>query len=81
MRSTTIGGFVRGQGALCLILAAFYAVALYSIGLEHGALVGFAAGVISFVPYLGSLLGLVVSTFIAIAQFWPDWKLRPVDVG
>ena len=53
----TIGGFVRGQGALCLILAAFYATALWLIGLHHGALLGIAAGVISFIPYLGSLLG------------------------
>jgi predicted PurR-regulated permease PerM len=71
----TIGGFVRGQGALCLILGVFYAVALVLIGLNHGFLIGFAAGVISFVPYLGSLTGLVVATCVAIAQFWPRWGL------
>jgi predicted PurR-regulated permease PerM len=71
----TIGGFVRGQSALCLILAVFYAGALHLIGLEHGALIGFAAGVIGFIPYLGSLIGVVVSTCIAVAQFWPDWTL------
>ena len=71
----TIGGFVRGQSALCLIVAVFYAGALHLIGLEHGALIGFAAGVIGFIPYLGSLLGVVVSTCIAIAQFWPQWTL------
>ena len=69
-----IGGFVRGQSALCLVLALFYAVALSLIGLEHGALIGFAAGLLSFIPYIGSLTGLVVSTFVATAQFWPDWK-------
>jgi len=71
----TIGGFVRGQGALCLILAAFYALALVSLGLNHGFLIGFAAGLISFVPYLGSLTGLVVATCVAVAQFWPRWGL------
>jgi predicted PurR-regulated permease PerM len=71
----TIGGFVRGQSVVCLILAVFYAGALHLIGLEHGALIGFAAGVIGFIPYLGSLLGIVVSTGIAIAQFWPDWTV------
>jgi hypothetical protein len=40
----TIGGFVRGQSALCLILAVFYAGALNLIGSEHGALIGFTAG-------------------------------------
>jgi len=69
----TIGGFVRGQSALCLVLAVYYAAALWLIGLKHGALIGFAAGLISFIPYLGSLSGLVISTCVAIAQFWSDW--------
>ena len=71
----TIGGFVIGQGTLCLILAVFYATALYLLGLKHGLLIGIAAGLISFVPYLGALGGLVVSTCVAIAQFWPHWAL------
>lgn len=69
----TIGGFVRGQSALCLILALFYAVTLSLIGLKHGVLIGIAAGFISFIPYLGSLTGLLVSTCVAVAQFWPSW--------
>jgi predicted PurR-regulated permease PerM len=48
-------------------------VALRLIGLEHGLLIGTVAGLISFIPYLGSLSGLVISTCIAIAQFWPNW--------
>jgi predicted PurR-regulated permease PerM len=71
----TIGGFVRGQSALCLLLGVFYAAALSLIGLNHGVLIGIAAGLISFVPYLGSLTGLVVSTCVAIAQFWPNWTI------
>jgi predicted PurR-regulated permease PerM len=71
----TIGGFVRGQSVLCLILAAYYGAALWLLGLEHGALIGFAAGLISFIPYVGSLLGLFISTCVAIAQFWPNWTL------
>jgi predicted PurR-regulated permease PerM len=69
----TIAGFVRGQSVLCLILAIYYAAALSLIGLKHGALIGFAAGLLSFIPYLGSLSGLVISTCVAIAQFWPSW--------
>jgi Predicted permease len=71
----TIGGFVIGQGTLCLILAVFYAAALSLLGLKHGLLIGIAAGLISFVPYLGSLGGLVISTCVAIAQFWPHWAV------
>jgi predicted PurR-regulated permease PerM len=69
----TIGGFVRGQSALCLILAVYYAAALSLLGLKHGLLIGFASGLISFIPYVGSLTGLVISTCVAIAQFWPSW--------
>jgi len=71
----TIGGFVRGQSAICLILGLFYALTLSLIGLNHAVLIGLAAGLISFVPYLGSLTGLVVSTCVAVAQFWPNWAL------
>ena len=69
----TIGGFVRGQCALCLILAVYYGTALWLVGLKHGALIGFAAGLLSFIPYVGSLSGLVIATCVAIAQFWPSW--------
>jgi predicted PurR-regulated permease PerM len=45
------------------------------LGLKHALLIGVAVGLISFVPYLGSLSGLVTSTCVAIAQFWPNWAV------
>jgi hypothetical protein len=45
------------------------------IGLNHGGLIGVAAGLLSFIPYLGSLSGLIVSIRAAIAQSWPDLTL------
>jgi predicted PurR-regulated permease PerM len=71
----TISGFVRGQSLLCLALAAFYTSALSLIGLHHSVLIGVASGLLSFIPYLGSLSGLVISICVAIAQFWPEWRL------
>jgi predicted PurR-regulated permease PerM len=71
----TIGGFVRGQSVLCLVLALYYAAALSVVGLRHGILIGVAAGLISFIPYLGSVSGLVIATCVAVAQFWPNWGL------
>jgi predicted PurR-regulated permease PerM len=71
----TIRGFVRGQSSLCLALAAFYSLALSLIGLKHGILIGTASGLLSFIPYLGSLTGLVIAMCVAIAQFWPNWTL------
>jgi predicted PurR-regulated permease PerM len=71
----TIRGFARGQSLLCLVLAAFYASALSLIGLKHGALIGIASGLLSFIPYLGALAGLAIATCVAISQFWPDWTM------
>ena len=68
-----ISGFVRGQTAVCLILGSFYAVALTLTGLNFGLLIGLVAGLITFIPYVGSMTGLVVSLGVAVAQFWPQW--------
>src|ERR1700731_595234 len=77
----TITGFLRGQGTICLILAFYYALGLRLIGLNHGILIGLAAGLISFIPYLGSLTGLVLSLCVVVLQFWPSWTLIPVVLG
>ncbi len=53
-----IAGFVRGQTAVCLILGSFYAVALTLSGLNFGLLIGLISGVITFIPYVGSMTGL-----------------------
>jgi predicted PurR-regulated permease PerM len=68
-----ISGFVRGQSAVCLILGTFYAVALTIAGLNFGLLIGLLAGLITFVPYVGSLTGLILALGVAVAQFWPNW--------
>lgn len=70
---TAVAGFVRGQGTLCLILGILYAIGLTAVGLNFGLLIGLFAGLVSFIPYIGSLLGLVLSVGVAIVQFWPDW--------
>ncbi len=76
-----IAGFMRGQALCCLILAVFYCVALIAIGLHFGLLIGIAAGVLSFVPYVGSIVGVLVGGGVALAQFWPDWTWPLVAVG
>ncbi|MEB2844036.1 AI-2E family transporter [Rhizobiales bacterium RZME27] len=69
----SVAGFIRGQGSLCLILGIFYAVGLSLVGLNFGLLIGFVAGMISFIPYIGSLIGLVLSVGVALVQFWPEY--------
>ncbi|GGD85888.1 AI-2E family transporter [Aureimonas endophytica] len=69
----SVAGFVRGQGSLCLILGSYYAIGLSLVGLNFGLLIGLFAGLISFIPYVGSLTGLLLATGVALFQFWPDW--------
>lgn len=76
-----IAGFIRGQALVCLILGTFYAVALAAIGLNFGALIGMTAGFLSFIPYVGSLTGLLVSVGMALVQFWPDWTWILATLG
>ncbi len=77
----TIAGFVRGQGSLCLILGIFYAIALSVAGLNFGLLIGFFTGMISFIPYVGSTVGLLLSLGVALVQFWPDFIWIGVIAG
>ncbi len=71
--NNAIAGFVRGQTAVCLILGSFYAVALTLTGLSFGLLIGLVSGIITFIPYVGSMTGLVLAAGVAIAQFWPEY--------
>lgn len=68
-----IAGFVRGQTAVCMILGSYYAVALTVTGLSFGLLIGLASGIITFIPYVGSMTGLVLAVGVAVAQFWPEY--------
>ncbi|MGI6852783.1 AI-2E family transporter [Mesorhizobium sp. 1B3] len=74
-------GFVRGQGTLCLVLGVMYAVGLTVVGLNFGILIGLFAGLISFIPYVGSLVGLVLSIGVAIVQFWPNYYMVAAVAG
>lgn len=68
-----LAGFIRGQGTVAVLLGLFYAIGLTWLGLKYGLLIGLGAGLLSFVPFVGSLTGFVVSTIFAIAQYWPEW--------
>lgn len=79
--NAVISGFVRGQGSLCIILAIYYSVTLSLAGLNFGALIGIFAGFVSFIPYLGSTSGLLLSMGVAIFQFWPDFWMIALIFG
>jgi predicted PurR-regulated permease PerM len=68
-----LSAWVRGQALCCLLLAAYYVVALTMAGLDLGLIVGLAAGLLSFIPYVGSITGGVAAIGLALAQF-PNWR-------
>ncbi len=68
-----VAGFVRGQGTVCLILGLFYGASLTVIGLNFGLLIGLFAGLISFIPFVGSIIGFLLSVGVALVQFWPEY--------
>jgi predicted PurR-regulated permease PerM len=67
-----IAGFIRGQALVCLLLGLWYAIGLSLTGLNFGFLIGLLSGLLSFIPYVGSLTGLLLSAGVALVQFWPD---------
>ncbi|MCK0137804.1 AI-2E family transporter [Aliiroseovarius sp. F47248L] len=69
----TLASFVRGQGTVCLVLGTYYAVALMAVGLQFGMVVGFIAGLITFIPYVGAIIGGTLAIGLGLFQFWGEW--------
>lgn len=69
----SMSGFIRGMGTVCLILGTYYAVSLMLAGLQFGVVVGAAAGLLTFIPYIGALVGGALAIGLALYQFWGDW--------
>jgi predicted PurR-regulated permease PerM len=68
-----LSAWVRGQALCCLFLALYYAGGLTVAGLDLGLIIGLTAGLLSFIPYVGSITGAVTSIALAMAQF-PHWR-------
>ncbi|MFV3128012.1 AI-2E family transporter [Niveispirillum sp. KHB5.9] len=72
---TTLAGFVRGQALVCLFLGVFYALGLTIAGLEFGLVIGLITGILSFIPFVGSLVGFSASVGLALFQFDEMWRV------
>ncbi|MGY6553639.1 MAG: AI-2E family transporter [Wenzhouxiangella sp.] len=75
-----LGGFLRGQLLVMLGQGTIYAVGLWLIGLNNGIAIGMIAGLISFVPYLGAIVGVSLALVTAIIQNFDPWFLLSVAV-
>jgi predicted PurR-regulated permease PerM len=73
--SEMLSAFIRGQALVCLSLGALYGLGLSLIGLELGFTVGVCSGFLSFIPYFGTISGLLVASALAIAQSTTSWIL------
>lgn len=77
-----MAGVIRGQGGVILVLCIYYGTALTLSGLNFGLAIGLIGGLLSFVPYVGFLVGFSLSMTVALVQFWPDqWILILVVFG
>jgi predicted PurR-regulated permease PerM len=79
--NTAMAGFIRGQGTVCLLLGTFYAIALWAAGLKFGLAIGLGAGLLSFVPYVGAIIGGLTAIGVALVQFWPDYAVILMVAG
>jgi len=66
-------GYLRGQALVCICLGTLYGVGLSVVGLQFGFVIGMIAGIISFIPFVGTLVGATMAIGMALAQFPPDW--------
>jgi predicted PurR-regulated permease PerM len=73
-----LAGFIRGQGMVCAFLALFYGLGLWAAGLNYGLIIGILTGLVSFVPFIGMALGLVVGLSVAVFQFQDIWMIALV---
>lgn len=75
-----LAAFVRGQLYVMMALGMIYSAGLWLVGLDLSLLIGMIAGLVSFVPYLGSIVGIVVAGFAALLQFHEPIYLIPVSL-
>jgi predicted PurR-regulated permease PerM len=78
--NTVLAAFVRGQFYVMLALGSIYSIGLWLTGLDLALLIGMIAGLVSFVPYLGAVVGIVMAGIAALVQFHELIYLLPVAI-
>jgi predicted PurR-regulated permease PerM len=73
-----LGAFLRGQLLVMLGQGVIYSIGLWLVGLDFALLIGMFAGLVSFVPYLGAIVGVLTAGLAAYFQFQELWQLLPV---
>ncbi|MGH8729200.1 MAG: AI-2E family transporter [Burkholderiales bacterium] len=73
-----LGQFLRGQLSVMFLLAGFYVTGLWVVGLDFALPIGILAGLLTFIPYLGAIVGFVLATLAGLIQFQSFTGLIPV---
>lgn len=73
-----LGNYVRGQITICVMMGVLYSIGLLIAGIDLAIVVGVGSGLLFIVPYLGTAVGLVLGTALALLKFGVDWHLLAV---
>jgi predicted PurR-regulated permease PerM len=77
---SVLAEFLRGQLSVMLVLAVYYAIALWAVGLQHAFAIGILTGLLVFIPYVGYGLGLTLGLAAALLQ-WTGWPFFLAVLG
>lgn len=72
-------GYAKGQSLVCLTLAILYAIGLTVVGLQGSVIIGVMIGVLSFIPYIGAIIGFFTSIVFALTQS-PELGVLPIII-
>ena len=75
-----LAAFLRGQFMVMIVLGIIYSLGLKIVGLELALLIGMLAGLVSFVPYLGFIVGIVAASVAMLLQTQDIMQLWPVFI-
>lgn len=70
-----LGAFLRGQLLVMLALSIIYSIGLGIVGLKFAVAIGVVSGLVSFVPYLGFVFGIVLASLTVVLEPDPLWPL------
>lgn len=76
-----LAGFLRGQLLVCAVLGFWFSLSLSTIGLPYGVLIGMIIGLVAFIPYLGTWIGVLLGLGTAIAQFDNVFQIIAVAIA
>ncbi len=73
-----VSGFIRGRIIVCFIVGTLIGIGLYFLNLKFALIIGIVSGIFNFIPYLGPMVGVVLTLIFALGSPW--WILLMIVV-